>query len=76
MLLREVLYFLGLKTNLVSISGIEERGYEVLFHDGKVILDLRAAGILDLIHLDVCGPMYSTSLTSCLYYVIFIDEFS
>ena len=28
--------------------------------------DSRAAGILDLIHSDVCGSMSSTSLTGCL----------
>jgi hypothetical protein len=38
--------------------------------------DSRAAGILDLIHSDVCGPMSSASLTSSLYYVVFIDDFS
>jgi hypothetical protein len=38
--------------------------------------DSRAAGILDLIHSDVCGPMSSTSLTRSLYYVVFIDDFS
>jgi hypothetical protein len=38
--------------------------------------DNRAAGILDLIHSDVCGPMSSASLTSFLYYVVFIDDFS
>jgi hypothetical protein len=38
--------------------------------------DSRAAGILDLIHSDVCGPMSSTSLTASLYYVVFIDDFS
>jgi hypothetical protein len=38
MLLREVLYVLSLKKNLVSVYVIEERGYEVLFYDGKVIL--------------------------------------
>jgi transposase InsO family protein len=38
--------------------------------------DSRATGILDLIHSDVCGPMSSTSLTSSLYYVVFIDDFS
>jgi hypothetical protein len=38
--------------------------------------DSRVAGILDLIHTDVCGPMSSASLTSFLYYVTFINEFS
>jgi hypothetical protein len=38
--------------------------------------DSRATSILDLIYSDVCGPLSSTSLTSCLYYVIFIDDFS
>jgi hypothetical protein len=38
MLLRDVLYVPGLKKNLISVSTIEERGYEVLFHDGQVLL--------------------------------------
>jgi transposase InsO family protein len=38
--------------------------------------DSREVGILDLIHSDVCGPMSSASLTSSLYYVVFIDDFS
>jgi hypothetical protein len=38
--------------------------------------DSRAAGILDLIHSDVCGPMSSALLTGSLYYVVFIDDFS
>ena len=33
-------------------------------------------GILELIHLYVCGPMSSPSLNGYLYYVLFIDEFS
>ena len=32
--------------------------------------------ILDLLHLDLCGPMSSASLNGHLYYVLFIDYFS
>jgi hypothetical protein len=45
MLLREVLYVIGLKKNLVSVSAIEERGYEVLFHDGQVLLFPKGSSI-------------------------------
>jgi hypothetical protein len=170
MTLTEVLYVRGLKKNLGSVYTIEEKGYEVLFRDGQVLLfpigssitsakvigtrherlykflfqpvkalihstssnsdlyeiwhkrmahlhhgdlrvlkemvtgvldfssehheickgctlgkytktafpssDSKAAGILDLIHSDVCGPMSSSSLTGSLYYVVFIDDLS
>ena len=33
-------------------------------------------GILETIHLDVCRPMYSSSLSGYVYYVSFIYEFS
>ena len=33
-------------------------------------------GILEIVHLDVCGPMYSISLSGYVYYVSFIDDFS
>jgi hypothetical protein len=170
MTLTEVLYVPGLKKNLVSFYAIEEKGYEVLFRDGQVLLfpigssitsakvigtrherlykflfqplkalihstssnsdlyeiwhkrmahlhhgdfrvlkemvtgvldfssehheickgctlgkytktsfpssDSKEAGILDLIHSDVCGPMSSSSLIGSLYYVVFIDDLS
>jgi hypothetical protein len=41
MLLRDVLYVPGLKKNLISVSTIEDRGYEVLFRDGQVLYFLR-----------------------------------
>jgi hypothetical protein len=43
--LTEVLYVPGLKKNLVSVSTIEEKGYEVLFRDGKVLLFPRVASL-------------------------------
>jgi hypothetical protein len=34
------------------------------------------AGVLELIHSDVCGPMPSTSISGYVYYVSFIDDYS
>ena len=45
MLLREVLYVPGLKKNLVSVSATEERGYEVLFRDGQVLIFPKGSNI-------------------------------
>ena len=33
-------------------------------------------GILEIVHSDVCGPMYSISLRGYVYYVSFIYDFS
>lgn len=38
--------------------------------------DNRSKEILDLIYLDVCGPMIVASLNGYLYYVLFIDDHS
>jgi hypothetical protein len=38
--------------------------------------DSRSAGILDLVHTDVCGPMSQKSLSGCEYYLTFIDDYS
>ena len=29
-----------------------------------------------MIHSDICGPMSSPSLSGCLHYVLFIDDYS
>ena len=38
--------------------------------------EIKAKGILEIIHSDVCGPMSSSSLRGYAYYVYFIDDFS
>jgi hypothetical protein len=38
--------------------------------------DSRSAGILDLVHTDVCGPMSRKSWSGCEYYLTFIDDYS
>ena len=39
-------------------------------------IESKAKGILDIVHLHVCGPMPSISLSGYVYYVSFIDYYS
>ena len=45
MLVRDVLYVMGLKKNLISISTIEDMGYEVVLCDGKVLMYPKGSSI-------------------------------
>jgi hypothetical protein len=45
MLVRDVLYVPGLKKNLISVSTIEDRGYELVFRDGQVLLYPKGSSI-------------------------------
>jgi transposase InsO family protein len=38
--------------------------------------DIKAKGVLELIHSYVCGPMPSSSISGYVYYVSFIDDYS
>ena len=38
---RDVYYVLGLRKNLISVSGIEDRGFKVCFRDGCVYIHPR-----------------------------------
>ena len=38
--------------------------------------EIKAKGILEIIHSDVCSLMSSISLSGYVYYVLFIDDFS
>ena len=37
-LLKDVMHVLGLKKNLVSVAMLEEKGYDVVFNNGKAFL--------------------------------------
>ena len=59
MYLRDVLYVLGLKKNLVSVSTIEDRGFGVYVLDGKVHFFPKAEGPSASYAIGVrCGKMY------------------
>jgi hypothetical protein len=38
--------------------------------------DIKTEGVLELIHLDMCGPMPSSSISGYVYYVSFINDYS
>ena len=42
--LKYVMHVLGLKKNLVSVAMLEDRGYDVVFSEGKVFLQHKATG--------------------------------
>ena len=42
--LKEVMHVLGLKKNLISVAMLEEKGYDVVFSEGKAFLRSKATG--------------------------------
>jgi hypothetical protein len=51
MKMKEVLYVLGLKKNLLSISSLDENGFRVAFIDGQVLMWPRGKTLDDAIVL-------------------------
>ena len=35
-----------------------------------------ASKVLQLIHADICGPMNTSSVTGCKYFLLIVDDFS
>ena len=59
MFLRDVLYVLGMKKNLISVFTIEDRGIGVYFLDGKVHIFPQAEGPFASYVIGVrCGKLY------------------
>ena len=49
MKMKEVLYVLGLKKNLLSISALDKKGYRIAFIDGQVLMWPKGKSIEDAI---------------------------
>ena len=49
MKMKEVLYVLGLKKNLISISTLDKKGYRVVFIDGQVLMFPKGKSIEDAV---------------------------
>ena len=57
--MKDVLYVPGLKKNLLSISGLEKKGFRVAFVDGQVLMWPRGKVIDDAIVIGIEeGGMY------------------
>ena len=62
MKLRDVLYVLGLKKNLVSVSTIEDRGFWVMFRDQHVLIHPKGSNINSIVKTSVrSGKIYRLS---------------
>ena len=51
--MKDVLYVSGLKKNLLSISGLEKKGFRVAFVDGQVLMWPRGKTINDVVVIGV-----------------------
>ena len=43
--LKEVMHVPGLKKNLISVAMLEDKGYDVVFSEGKAFLHSKATGV-------------------------------
>ncbi|BBH02338.1 hypothetical protein Prudu_012875 [Prunus dulcis] len=89
--IREVVYLPGLKENLLSVGQMDEHGYCLVFGEGmcrganlenstemlfqKIKLK-RASKVLELVHVDLCGPMRNESVARNRYFMLIIDDFT
>jgi len=66
-ILKEVMHVLGLKKNLISVAMLEDKGYDVVFSEGKAFLRSKTTGetrkigvrvkYLYQLHVDDCASM-------------------
>ena len=63
-MLKDVMHVLGLKKNLVSVVMLEDRGYDVVFSEGKAFLRHKTTGQTKRIEIQVKN-LYKLELYGC-----------
>ncbi|RDX85684.1 hypothetical protein CR513_33100, partial [Mucuna pruriens] len=78
-----VLYVLQMKTNMLSLGQLLEKGYVINMEHNMMKTRnsfksniLETKGLLEVVYSDVCGPMKSVSLGGSHYFISFVDDFS
>eukprot|EP00253_Pinus_taeda_P006391 PITA_06391 len=64
-----------IQTQQLGICGACQAGkqHRSSFPNGE---SWRASKVLQLIHVDICGPMKTSSITACKYFLLIVDDFS
>eukprot|EP00253_Pinus_taeda_P029106 PITA_29106 len=75
-ILKELMHVLGLKKNLISMAMLEDKGYDVVFSEGKAFLCSKTTGEtwkigvrvknLYKLHVDGCSTMAFRSVQGCI----------
>ena len=63
-ILKEVMHILGLKKNLISVAMLEDKGYDVVFSEGKACLHSKATGETQRIGVRVKN-LYQLQVDGC-----------
>ena len=63
-MLKDVMHGPGLKKNLVSVAMLEDRGYDVIFNDGKTFLRHKTMGQTKRIGIQVKN-LYKLEVDGC-----------
>jgi len=63
-----------IQTQHLGVCGAYQTGkqHRSSFKDGESW----RASVLQLIHADICGPMNTSSVTGCKYFLLIVDDFS
>ena len=64
-----------IQTQQLGVCGACQAGkqHRSTFKEGE---SWRASKVLQLIDVDICGPMHTSSIDGCKYFLLIVDDFS